>query len=262
MEVKVNESIRAVSAQPQESSKRQGLQRALSSLSAEKVNITRADVVSIASESKGSGSTQERSRVNEIISSLNLVSAATDEIGKLVESVAGIAEQAASDSIEEGRIGVLEQEARQLVGEIQKRTELEVPEGTKPFSGDPIRFEVERVLDETLEVILPEVASDAFGLSGISLSPKESIIRTRVSVEEARVRLDELREAVRQNQDKIGRVLNQLDVAAQNAEAAESTVRSVERALELGNSIRTAVESDPVAALRATNLREDSVELL
>ncbi|MCB0353638.1 MAG: hypothetical protein KDD64_08945 [Bdellovibrionales bacterium] len=262
MEVKVTESSKPDGATIRERSSRTSTQRALSSLSADKVNASRSDAVTVTSETKDHSAAQSRTKLNTVISSLNLVADATDEISKLVESVAGITEQAASDGISENRVGALEAEAKQLVNEIQKRTEIEVPEGTKPLSGDPIRVEVERVLDDTLEVILPEVGKDAFGLSTISLSPKENIIRTRVSVEEARVRLDQLREAVQENQGRVGKILGRLDVAAQNSEAAGSTVRDLDEALNLGNSIRRAIDSDPEAALQVSKLKDSSADLL
>ncbi len=239
-------------------------QRALSRLTAEKVDISRAEPVSlnVQERTKPSGAQETRKKANDVINALNLVSDTTQEIDQMVQSLAGIAEQAASGALSESRISVLEQEADNLVREIKQRVETRGPQGENPLGGDPIKLEVEEELGKTLEVILPDTAKDAFGLQDVSLSPAENILRTRASIDSARQRLESLKEAVERSKSEVVEVVNAVDVALQNTEASSASIRDVDAALELSGKLRGSIDSQPDAALNANNFTEASLELL
>ena len=72
-------------------------------------------------------------RANKIISTINLAQEATAEIGRLVKSVDGIAQQVESGNISKQRREVLESEANDLVSEI-KRKAYSSSESIKPLA--------------------------------------------------------------------------------------------------------------------------------
>lgn len=264
MEVKDAKAVKVDSGKTSQQTPASARQRSVSALSAEKVNVGRSDEVSISNEgrSERTRETSTRERANNLINSINLVSDATDEISQLVGSLAGIAEQASSESVTPSRIQALEGEAREIVDAIKKRANTEVDGGGKPLAGDPLTIEAEEVLGETLEVILPDDSKNAFGLDNFPLSPAENIIKTRRSIEDARTRLEELKGAVNESKARVESVVANLDVALQNAEASTSSVRDLDQALQLTSQITGQIQSDPQAALSASQIEVESARKL
>lgn len=260
--------VQTVKAQIDKSSTSKGQgatrQRSVSRLTAEKVDLSRTESVSldVQARSKPTPVQETRKKANSVISSLNLISDTTQEIDQMVQSLAGIAEQAASGKLSDNRIAVLEQEAGDLVREIKKRTELRGPQGENPLGGDPIKLVVEKELGKTLEVILPDTAKDVFGLKDVSLSPAENIIRTRASIEDARQRLESLKNAVDRSKVEVMEIVSAVDVAVQNTEASSASIRDVDAALALSGKLRGSIDSQPTEALQANNFTEASLELL
>lgn len=256
MDVKDVKSLAAKTAkiqQTSESVKPSQLQRNGSQLSASTVNATRADSVNVKVEGRAGSKSEDviksRERANSLINVVNFAAEATEEIDKLVRSVDGIIEQASSESITPERTQVLESEANELINEIRRQANLEGPDGSRPLAGDKVRVDLEEKLGKTLEVILPEAAKDAFGIGTVQFSTKDSILQTRTQVEEARLRLDSLKNAVSQVQRDVSESVAELEVAFQNSEAAAATIRDVEGALEKGNEVRSAIKLNPDDAL-------------
>lgn len=252
----VNELKRRQAAvNPQKIDSPESMQKSLKSLSSSIVNVMRSDSVSVEMGPKSSKSSVDinkvRQKTNEVISVVNFASEATSEIEKLVSSVSGIVEQADKKDISDDRLAKLEQEAGELVQEIKRVATSSGPDGVRPLAGEKIALEVEEELGKALEVILPDDAQEAFGLGTLRLSPKESILQTRTTIKEARARLEQLKDALKESEQLVGGAVARLEVAQQNSEAAESSVRDLDNALHLTHSLRNAIEADPELALKS-----------
>lgn len=193
--------------------------------------------------------TEVNSRANELINTANIAAEAAGEIEKLVKSIDGIVEQVSSKEIPDVRKSILETEANDLVAEIKRRAGTSAPGGVKPLAGDKIRLEVEEKLGKTLEFLLPADAKEAFGLGRIKFTTKDAILDTVASVQAARERVKELRGAVDSTLETIRSAVTELDVANQNSEAAESSLRDVDEALKLAGRMRQGISSNPASAL-------------
>ncbi|MCB0320757.1 MAG: hypothetical protein KDD60_07495 [Bdellovibrionales bacterium] len=232
-------------------------------LTADKIDTTRSESVSVELHSRSERTTRpNREKANELINTLNVVSSATEEIDRLVTSLAGLAEQAAKPDLPESRREILDKEAKQLVEAIGNRVNVETPPGVRPLQGDAIRVEIEQELGKTLEIILPDATPEKLGISAISLSPAERIISTRVAIESARSRLEELRSSVDDTKQTISKVLTQQDIASANREASEVSLRDVDEALKLTGGIKQIINDDPESFVQASKLAEDSLRLL
>lgn len=205
--------------------------------------------------------TDPRVITNNIISVVNVANDATNEIGKLVESISGIAELAKDPNLPESRRSVLEKEANQLVDEIRKRASSD-SNGVRPLLGDKIRLEVEQKYGKALDIVLPDSAQEAFGLGTISFSKKEAVLDTITSVQQAQERLRQLQEAVHGATQSVRSVVDRMEVGFQNQEAAQISVRNVDHALMLATDMRSSIAQNPQAVGVTHNLDASALELL
>ena len=217
-------------------------------------NSVETSSAEISVELNGTNSVQAsdiRSRANEIINVVNIVSTATDQIETLIDSVGGIVEQAKAPDLSENRLSILQNEANQLVEEIKAKAHSTESHGIRPLLGDAIRFEIEQKYGDALEIILPDTAKDAFGLGHVSISMKDSIISTITRVEQARKQFQELRSSVDTVSTSVRKTVDTLEVALQNSEASKATIRSVDQALTLATSTHGQIGSNPKQALES-----------
>ncbi len=204
-----------------------------------------------------------RAHTNNIIDAINLAVSNTHEISALFKGISGIVEQLGVGEISDKRISILEKEAQELIQAIQMKA-LQASSGeVRPLAGDSIRLEVERELGKTLELILPDSAIDAFGLTKLDFSRKEAIINTRTAVARAQAQLEDLQSAVNISKVTIESAVTQLEIAWQNSEASRSSVRDLEEAMQLAGFTSNSIGADPSGAVNSHKRVNNSVvELL
>lgn len=211
---------------------------------------------------KSSSSTELRSKANSMINSVNVAEEATAEIEKLVRSVDGIVEQASQDETSENRISILEGEARQLVAEIKKQSNVDMQTADVGSLRDD-RFRIEQELERSLQSLFQEGANTAFGIQDIDLNQKESIINIRTSVAMAKDRVSELRSKLSEAKNQIQSSVTALEVALENSESATSSVRDVDDALKLANTTGSLIKGEkPDRVVNISRLSTASLELL
>ena len=186
--------------------------------------------------------------LNDIINVTNIAVKATDEIESYVKSLSGLVEQAETPG-QFPRINLLENEANQLVDAIRTTANSANYNGTRPLAGDTISSDVKDPLGEALKFILPDTAASSFGLGQINFSTRDFIVNTRAAVENARAQLDELRKSLDDAVSNVRETTTAVDVATQNSEASQSTVRDVETALNLIGRTRDLIGENPDEAL-------------
>lgn len=224
-----------------------------SSNTTEKVDVSDSlviqDSLDVKAPRENTINNEQRLEINRAIETTNIATRAVDDISRLLDGIQGIVEQAQDQKVPEERIKILEKEAEDLRQEIFKSAEVQSESGSKPLSGDPIRVKVEQTLGKALEVILPDDAKKAFGLSDIKLSPKEVIINTITSIERARQGIEKLRSGIQDGTTKLKDTLAALEVAKQNREASQTLLRDVENALDLSNNTKKNIRENPSSAL-------------
>jgi flagellin-like hook-associated protein FlgL len=243
-------------------------QRSLSALPSQAVKV---DIDSAVQD--GEGSRDLRGKANQAIDAINVAAEAASEIEKLVKGIDGIVGQAQellkSDSknpqesqSETHRVPLLEQEANQLLGEIKKLARSQAPNGVRPLAGDKIRLDIEEKVGKALEVILPNEASDAFGIDSLSLSSIDAIVNARANVEEARDRIQKIRDSITSTHKEVSSIVGQLEVAFQNSESARASIRDVDEALKVVSETSRKISGNPDGALKAIRIGKGSLTLL
>lgn len=210
---------------------------------------------------KPSEYSKSQERINQVISSLNVADEAAQEIDKLVKSVSGIVEQVDRPALSDTRKVALNNEAQDLVKEIKKQADVNVlsfqdtPEGVR-------KVEIAKKIEQTLKALFHDGANSAFGINDIKLDRKESIIQVRTNIAVARERVEHLRSQVTEAKKFVEASLTELDVAQQNAEASEVSIRQVEDALSLATTTGRFISRSPEQATAANKVGPDALRLL
>ena len=208
-------------------------------------------------------SAELRKKLNEAIEHVNVAEEATSKLSDLVRSIGGIVEQASSQGTSSERRDVLQREGNDLLSEIRRTALTESIKGVRPLAGDEIRVEIEEKLGRVLDAVLPDDAKNAFGIAPIDFSTKETIINTVTQVKEAELQLAKLRDAVNKASMSVQDVAVEVDVAIQNTEASQASVRDVDQALKLAQTARRDIGDNPEAAVDvAGDLGERALGLL
>lgn len=204
-----------------------------------------------------------RKSSNSIISAVNLASAATTDMEKLVKSIDGIVQLVDKGELPERRAVALEKEANELVSKIKEIAFKASSDSSSTLPNDDVRSQVEARLGRSLDAIFPEEARKAFGLNELSLSKKELIIDTVANVRSARQRIENLGRDVNETRKSVEDIVASFEVAAQNSESAQATVRDVDLAVKLASETRNNIFDSPERALKSVGkLDSDSLELL
>jgi len=206
---------------------------------------------------------EERSQANKMISTINLAQEATAEIGRLVKSVDGIAQQVESGNISKQRREVLESEANDLVSEI-KRKAYSSSESIKPLADDDkIKAEIERKLGKTLDDLLPNKDDEIFDIGEIKLDLKENIVNARASVARVQERVEKIQANIKEATKEIQSLITTIDVASQNTEASQVSIRDLDNALSVAVETGDLIERSPEEALQSAGaLSHFSVNVL
>ena len=214
----------------------------------ESVTVAVSDSASISSSA-----VDTRTKLNQVINTVNITSQAADSIRKLVGSIDGIIKQVSDGKAPSNRVAVLEDEANSLVNEIKKIANNTALDGVRPLSGDKLTLQVREDLGKQLDLVFPNDAKDAFGIGEISFSRKEAILDTRAKIEVAWKRLEELKTAVNNNHEALQETAGSLEVAMQNAKAAEASPHDLDTAMELAKDTSLSISTNPDNALGSVN---------
>ena len=205
-----------------------------------------AGAVAIDVQNHPDAASAARANLNNLISTTNVASNAVEEISKLVHSIGGIVEQAASGKVDPAKIPLLEREANQLVDAIKFTAQVQAPDGSKPLGGDPITSRWEA---QALEIILPDLSNHELGFGLITLSKSDFVLNTRAAVNRSQEQLRTLQESLKGVSERAQSMMAELDVASQNAEASNASLRDVESALHFAGATRISIAEHPQEAL-------------
>lgn len=241
-------------------------QRSIQTLSENKINKPNVTVhrglIEIADKKISNSkkeSTELQTKLNQTISSLNVAESSINKIGDLMGSLAGLAEQVKNGDFPEDRIPKLENEAKDLLSEVDK----EIENTVYSFGAEEkIREKVEQTLGETLDAILPKEEKRSFRISEIDFSTKDSIINVRTNIEVAKERINQLRDALNESKNEASSELIRIEVEKSNRQASEASVRDLESAIKLVDKTASEISENPIAALASQGKVKDDAKTL
>lgn len=212
-------------------------------------DVDSQDLVQISYKAKKESQSEVVAKLNDSIAKLNVAVQSTEQIGKLFNGIEGLVEQA--EVAPQEQLALLETEAQKLVEAISGVALKKGDRGQKALAGEAIEFQVEASIGKTLSILLPDDATRAFGLTGVSFTPAENILATRQAVARARAQFEALQSHVHNAVETVRFTLNSADVALQNKESSKTTVRALQSAIELTTSTKEDIEKDPSTAIES-----------
>jgi len=161
-----------------------------------------------------------------------------NEINNILIRLRELGVQAASDTVSDTERGFLDQEAQQLVEESQR-----IAKSTKfghqnllDGSGKELEFHVGPFADESENVIKYKVSADAttstLGIDGVSLTDKGGARDTLSSVDDAIVKIGQMRADFGAVQSRLNTTTSNLDIQFENLSAAKSRIADADVAYE------------------------------
>jgi flagellin len=161
-----------------------------------------------------------------------------NEISNILIRLRELGVQAASDTVSDVERSFLDQEAQQLTSEadrIAKSTRF----GNKALldgSGEEMEYHVGPFSDESQNVIKYKVSADAttgtLGVDGVSLAEKDGARSTLESVDEALVKIGQMRADFGAVQSRLQMTTSNLDIQNENLSAAKSRISDADIAFE------------------------------
>ena len=161
-----------------------------------------------------------------------------NEISNILIRLRELGVQSASDTVSDVERSFLDQEAQQLTAEadrIAKSTKF----GNKALldgSGEEMEYHVGPFADEAQNVIKYKISADAttstLGVDGVSISDKDGARSTLESVDEALVKIGQMRADFGAVQSRMQATTSNLDVQYENLSAAKSRISDADIAYE------------------------------
>lgn len=161
-----------------------------------------------------------------------------NEISNILIRLRELGVQAASDTVSDVERSFLDQEAQQLTSEadrIAKSTRF----GNKALldgSGEEMEYHVGPFSDESQNVIRYKVSADAttgtLGVDGVSLADKSGARGTLESVDDALVKIGQMRADFGAVQSRLQMTTSNLDIQNENLSAAKSRISDADIAFE------------------------------
>lgn len=161
-----------------------------------------------------------------------------NEISNILIRLRELGVQAASDTVSEVERSFLDQEAQQLVEEsdrIAKSTKF----GNKALldgTGEEMEYHVGPFADEAENVIRYKVSADAtngtLGIDGVSIAEKGDARSTLQAVDEALVKIGQMRADFGAVQSRLQMTTSNLDIQNENLTAAKSRISDADIAFE------------------------------
>ena len=171
------------------------------------------------------------------ISLIQTAEGALNEVHAMLQRMRELAVQAANDTNTTEDREKLQLEISQLVSELNRiasTTEF----NTKPlldgeFDGDGLKFHVGANKDQNVSLTFKDMKANALGVDGINLSTQESANEAIETINKALEGVSEERAKYGAMQNRLEHTINNLRVAGENLQAAESRIRDTDMASEI-----------------------------
>jgi flagellin len=243
MGLRINTNVASVSAQRVLGKQQARLEHAQQSLASGSRIVHAADDaagLAISENIRGqvAGIRMARNNAFNAQSLIQVSEGGLNEISNILIRLRELGVQAASDTVSDVERSFLDQEAQQLVAEsdrIAKSTKF----GNKPLldgTGEELEYHVGPFANEDENVIKYKVSADAtngtLGIDGLSMGDKDGARATLQSVDDALVKIGQMRADFGAVQSRLQMTTSNLDIQNENLSAAKSRIADADIAFE------------------------------
>ncbi len=171
------------------------------------------------------------------ISLIQTAEGALDESHAILQRMRELAVQSANDTNEAEDRGYLQDEVTQLVSELDRiatTTQFNKKDLLKgDYATDALVFHVGANADQTIELTIGDMQAEALGVKDVDISDRDGANTAITTIDEAIEKLSDQRSALGAAQNRLEHTIRNLDISAENLQAAESRIRDVDMAKEM-----------------------------
>jgi len=178
---------------------------------------------------------QANRNANDGISMVQVAEGGLNEIGNIIIRMRELGIQAASDTIGDRERGFINTEIQQLKNEAERISKVTTWGTTKLLDGSTPTFDFQiGIFNSDFEDRISFVASEneatlnALGLEGLDYNAKEGAQEALVSLDEAQIRVNEMRSNLGALQNRLQSTVNNLGISEENLSAANSRIRDTD----------------------------------
>ena len=240
--MRINNNISAMNSYRNLSTVNESMSKIMEKLSSgERINRAGDDAAGLAISEKMRGQIRglymSTKNAQDGISMIQTAEGALNESHAIIQRMRELAVQAANDTNTTEDREKLQLEISQLVSELNRiasTTEF----NTKPlldgeFDGDGLKFHVGANKDQNVSLTFKDMKANALGVDGINLSTQESANEAIETINKELEGVSEERAKYGAMQNRLEHTINNLRVAGENLQAAESRIRDTDMASEI-----------------------------
>lgn len=190
--------------------------------------------------------------------SISLIQTAEGALGEthsILQRMRELAVQSANDSNTTADRSQLQEEMNQLVSEVNRIGETTQFNGKSLLSGKysstALKFHVGPNQGQTVSLNISSMRSSSLGISTVSVSSQSGAETTISTLDTAISKVSSQRAKFGAIQNRLEHTLNNLGVASENLQAAESRIRDVDMAKEMTNYSRSTIIAQSGTAMLA-----------
>jgi flagellin len=272
MGLRINTNIASVNAQRNLTNSTNALSRSLERLSSG-LRITRAsdDAAGLAISERLRAETRsyEQASRNALdgISLLQVAEGALNEVSGILVRMKELSIQSANGTLGTSERGTVNQEAQDLVSEINRVAAVTSFNGTLLLDGSAptVNFQVGAgsTSNDVISVTGVDATATGLGVSGVDLSTAAGALAANTAIQAAIDSLSSLRGGFGTAQNRLESTIRSISVAIENTSAAESRIRDVDVASETAKLTRAQVlQQAGISVLAQANTSAQNALLL
>jgi flagellin len=208
------------------------------------------------------GTKQARENALDSISFIQTAEGSLQEVHAILHRLRELSVQSANSVYTDEDRSLIQVEVSQLVAEVDRIAETTEFNRYKILDGSKksFRFQIGPNEGQSITVGMKTMTSAAIGISGISMSSVDAANKSIARVDRAVDIVSKQRAVFGAVQNRLEHVINNLAVAEENLQAAESRIRDTDMASEIVNFMRLKIlEKSATAMLMQANLMPESV---
>lgn len=276
MGMRVSTNVAAINAQRNLTTSQKNMSDSFAKLSSgSRINKAADDAAGLAISENLKGqirsARQANRNANDGISMVQVAEGGLNEIGNIVIRLRELGIQAASDTVGDRERGFINKEVQQLKDEAQRIAKVTTWGTTKLLDGSSPQFDFQVGIFNndfedriTFEAGQNEATLAALGLEDVDYTDKEGAQTALVSLDEAQVRVNEMRSGLGALQNRLSSTVNNLAISEENLSAANSRIRDTDVAEASAELTRNSIllQAGTAALAQANQMNSSALSLL
>lgn len=276
MGMRVSTNIAAINAQRNLQASQNNMRDSFAKLSSgSRINKAADDAAGLAISENLKGqirsARQANRNANDGISMVQVAEGGLNEIGNIIVRLRELGIQASSDTVGDRERGFINKEVQQLKDEVQRIASVTTWGTTKLLDGSTPQFDFQVGLYNndfedriSFDAAQNEATLSSLGIEGVDYTDKSGAQGALRQLDEAQVRVNEMRSNLGALQNRLGSTVNNLLISEENLSAANSRIRDTDVAEASAELTRNSIllQAGTAALAQANQMNSSALSLI